>query len=73
MELSTSEFVAESIYASSVGGLCGIGPTSASSLEVGPGARLVEAWLADPRIQSGYSSSCQDVKGVVILQITIIT
>ena len=43
---STSEFLAESISASSVGGLCGIGPTSASSLEVGSGARLVEAWLA---------------------------
>ena len=36
-------FVVESISASFVGGQCGIGPASASSLEAGSGIRLVEA------------------------------
>ena len=43
MALSTLEFVAETLSASSVGGQFGIGPTSASSLEAGSGIRLVEA------------------------------
>ena len=45
MALSTLEFVAKSMSASSVGELCGIGPTSASALEAGSGIRLVEARL----------------------------
>ena len=46
MALSTSEFVGECMSTSSVGGGGGVGSTSASSLEVGLGARPVEAWLA---------------------------
>ena len=46
MALSTSEFVADSLSASSVGGTSGVGPTLASASKSGSGARLVEAWPA---------------------------
>ena len=44
MALSTSEFVAESLSASSVGGQFGVVPTLASTHEAGSGIWLVEAW-----------------------------
>ena len=43
MALSTSEFVAESRSALSVGEQCGAGPVSASAPEAGSAIRLVEA------------------------------
>ena len=46
MALSTSEFVAESLSASSVEGQFGVVPTLASTREAGSGIRLVEAWPA---------------------------
>ena len=71
MALSTSELVVERISASFVGGLCGVGPTSTSSLEVGLGARLAEGWLVGPpdtvRILL-FLPKC--AKGAVILQTT---
>ena len=46
MELSTSEFVADILSASSVGGPSGVVPVLISALESGLGVRLVEAWPA---------------------------
>ena len=46
MALSTSEFVADILSASFVGGPSGVVPTLASPLEAGSSVRQVEAWPA---------------------------
>ena len=69
MALSTSEFVAEHISASSVGELCGAGPVSASAAKAGSGTRLVEAWLVGFPDIARLFLFLPDTKGAVIFQI----
>ena len=69
MALSTLEFVAEHISASSVGGLCGAGPVSASAIEAGSGTRLVEARLVGSPDIARLFLFLLDTKGTVIFQI----
>ena len=71
MALSTSEFVADSISASSVGELCGTGPVSASALEAGSGTRLVEARLVGSLDIARLFLFLPDTKGAVISKVRL--